>query len=372
MTKDTNQDKQATMTGSALGNIGKTNEALFIAKDLKTGETPMFNPYDACFYYVDIEAGDIHQYNPQSNSAQKWHLDKGMVGGTVINNDGTLIGNCQDGLFAFDPKDGSLVMSHPIEPDKPNNRPNDMNIIELADGTTRTVIGCIPIDRTIVGKDEKPGVVYAVKPDTLELKAIWDNHVTSNALCGFNKNAENIIFLAETDKNHNPTVWKANYNSKTEEIENITTFLTRSELQGGRPDGASIIEVNGKTAIAIAALDTNKIIAYDVETTEPIMSVEAPDNLTLTHAAFGCDANGKTICLITSRWQNVDNNEMLGVAVVVPIKDDIEITPQTPIAEGYPTFTEIALGKNIERIAPETVILPSDNNSGYQPEPLAP
>lgn len=360
------------MTSNTLDNIGKTNEALFIAKDLKTGETPMFNPYDKCFYYVDIEAGDIHQYDPQTNSAQKWHLDKGMVGGTVINNDGTLIGNCQEGLFAFDPNDGSLVMSHPIEPDKPNNRPNDMNIIELADGSTRTVIGCIPIDRTIVGKDEKPGVVYVVKPDTLELKGIWDQHVTSNALCGFNKNSENIMFLAETDKNHNPTVWKANYNSETEEIENIETFLTRSELQGGRPDGASIIEVNGKTSIAIAALDTNKIIAYDAETAEPLISVDAPDNLTLTHAAFGTDADGKTICLITSRWQNVDNNEMLGVAVVVPIKEDIEVISQMPVAEGYPSFSEIAAGKNIERIIPQNVVFPRGDDNEYQPEPIMP
>lgn len=360
------------MTNEPLGNIGKSDEAFFIAKDLKTGETPMFNPFDKCFYYVDIEAGDIHQYNPQSNSAQKWSIDKGMVGGVVVNNDGTLIGNCQEGLFAFDPNNGSLVMSHPIEPDKPNNRPNDMNIIELADGTTRTVIGCIPIDRTIVEKDEKPGIVYVVKPYTLELKSIWDNHVTSNALCGFSKDAENIMFLAETDRNHSPTVWKANYNADTEEINNIETFLTRAELQGGRPDGASIITVNDKTSIAIAALDTNKIIAYDAETAEPIMRVEAPENLTLTHAAFGTDANGKTICLITSRWQNVDNNEMLGVSVVVPIRDDIKITPQAPVAKGYPTFTEIALGKNVEHITPKPVIFPTVNDTENQPAPLMP
>ncbi len=357
---------------STLGNIGRTDQAAFISKDLKTGETPMFNPLDRCFYYVDIEAGDIHQYNPTTGKTQKWHLDKGMVGGVVINSDGTLIGNAQDGLFAFNPKNGALVMSHPIEPNKPNNRPNDMNIIELADGSTRIVIGCIPIDRTIVKPDEKPGVVYVVKPDTLALKPIFDNHVTSNALCGYHENGENVIFLAETDKKHNPTVWKARYNAKTDEIENVQTFLTRAELQGGRPDGASILEINGQRVIAIAALDTNKIIAFDVDTKEAVASVEAPRNLTLTHAVFGEDANNNAICLITSRWQNVDNNEMLGVSVIVPIKKDIAIKPQSAIAKGYPDFNNIAAGKHIQTIKAEPVSGAPHGQNSHKPGPLCP
>ncbi len=351
---------------TVLGNIGKTDQATFLAKNLKTGETPMFNPYDNCFYYVDIEAGDVHQYNPQSSLTKKWHLDKGMVGGVVVNNDGTLIGNAQDGLFAFKPEDGSLVMSHPIEPDKPNNRPNDMNIFELADGTTRIAIGCIPIDRTILKPgEEKAGVIYTVNPDTLELKPVFDNHVTSNALCGYTENGENIIFLAETDKNHNPTVWKANYNAETDEIENIETFLVRADLQGGRPDGASIIEVNGQRLVAIASLDTNKIIGYDVNTAEAVMTVDAPDGLTLTHAAFGLGEGGTSVALINSRWQNVDNHEMLGVAVIVPIKDEFNVKSAMPTAIGYPTFDEIVQDKNIEIIKSETVNKPSADSPTY-------
>jgi sugar lactone lactonase YvrE len=353
------------VTNSKSGNIGKTEEAFFITKNLKTGETPMFNPHDRCFYYVDIEASAIHQYNPQSQTARKWILNKGMVGGVVINGDGTLIGNSQDGLFAFDPKDGSLVMSHPIEPHKPNNRPNDMNVIALSNDETRIVIGCIPIDRTIIKQGEKPGVVYTVKPESLELKPIWDHHVTSNALCGFHSESKNIMFLAETDKNHTPTVWKAHYNAKTDQIENIVPFLTHAALQGGRPDGASIIDINGKKAIAIAALDTNKVIAYDVDTAEPLMHIEAPDNLTLTHAAFSYDSHGQGVCLITSRWQNVNNHEMLGVAVIVPLKQDIHITPQMPVASGYPKFSDIAKGKTVERIAAENIAFSAPNS--HQP-----
>ncbi len=239
--------------GTTLGNIGKTDHATFIAKDLKTGETPMFNPHDNCFYYVDIEASDIHQYNPQNGITKKWHLDKGMVGGVVINSDGTLIGNAQEGLFAFNPQKGALVMSSHIEPDKPNNRPNDMGIFELSDGTTRIAIGCIPIDRTILKPGEKAGVIYTVNPRTLELKPILDDHVTSNSLCGYHEDGENIIFYAETDKNNDPKIWKANYNAETDQIENKEIFLTRDQMQGGRPDGASLIEVNGQKLLAVAA-----------------------------------------------------------------------------------------------------------------------
>lgn len=357
---------------STLGNIGKTIQATFIAKDLRTGETPMFNPHDNCFYYVDIEAGAIHQYNPKTSAARKWVLNKGMVGGVVINGDGTLIGNAQDGLFAFNPDNGTLVMSHPIEPNKPNNRPNDMNIIELADGSTRIMIGCIPVDRTIIKPGEKPGVVYVVNPDTLALKPVWDDHVTSNALCGYTEGGKNTIFFAETDRNNNPTVWKASYNGQTEQLENIEVFLNRSDLQGGRPDGASIIEVNGQKLFAVAALDTNKVIGYDVDTAEPVMTVEAPADLTLTHAAFGPNASGEMVCLITSRWQKNGNNELLGTAVIVPIKDNIQVKPQAPVATGYPAFNDIASGKNIEIIKPKNLSGPSDSNDGHRPAPFRP
>jgi sugar lactone lactonase YvrE len=354
---------------SKLGNIGKTSQAAFITKDLKTGETPMFNPYDKCFYYVDIENGDIHQYDPNGKSAKKWHLDKGMVGGIVINQDGTLIGNSQEGLFAFDPKTGSLAMSTPIEPGKPNNRPNDMNIFELADGTTRIAIGCIPIDRTILKQDEKPGIIYAVRPDTLELKPIFDNHVTSNALCGYCENGKNVVFLAETDKNHTPTVWKANYNAQKDEIENVEVFLSRADMAGWRPDGASIIDVNGQRVIAIAALETNTIRGFDVDTAEPVMTVEAPKDLTLTHAAFGPAAGGETICLITSSRRRMNNIDMPGVSVVVPIEEDVKVKSLSPVAKGYPAFDEIAAGKSVEIINPEAVTGPSDSNKGPKLQP---
>ena len=38
---------------TTLGNIGQTDQAQFLTSDLSTGETPMYNPYDQCFYYVD-------------------------------------------------------------------------------------------------------------------------------------------------------------------------------------------------------------------------------------------------------------------------------------------------------------------------------
>lgn len=358
---------------SRLGNIGKTDQAVFISKELSTGETPVFNRYDGCFYYVDIEKGDIHQYDPKSKSDKKWHLDKGMVGGIVVNHDGTLIGNAQGGLFAFDPKTDSLVISGPIEPSKPNNRPNDMSVFELADGTTRIAIGCIPVDRTILKPGEKPGVVYVVKPDTLELKPIFDNHVTSNALCGYNENGKNVIFVAETDKNHNPTVWRAHYNAQTDEIENVQVFLPRSEMQGGRPDGASIIKVNGQRVIAIAALDTNKIIGFDVDTAEPVMTVDAPEDLTLTHAVFGQDSAGNDISIINSSKRLINNKTLLGVSVVVPIKEGVKIEAQSPVATGYLTFNQIAQGKTVEVIQPKALpVLSHGNNTRVASNPMKP
>lgn len=343
-----------------LGNIGQTDQAVFITKDISTGETPMYNPYDGHYYFVDIEYGDVHQYNPHTGADQKWHLGKGMVGGLVINEDGTLIVNAEDGLFAFDPAKSALSKISDIGTDqnsKHKMRPNDMNVFPLADGSSRIAIGFIPVDRTKVAADEKPSVTYIVDPNTLGLKAIWDNHVTSNALCGYTENGKNVVFYAETDKNHNPRMWRATYNAATDTLENAELFLDKAndDFQGGRPDGAHIVEVDGRKLVAVSNLDTHRVVGYDVDTAEPVMRVDAPvtpdEELTLTHAVFGPDANGETICLInSSKRQKPDGGVKLGVAVIVPIKSEFNVKSLQAVAVGYPSFAALTAGKSIETL----------------------
>lgn len=348
-----------------LGNIGRTDQAVFITKDVSTSETPMYNPYDGNYYFVDIEYGDVHQYNPNTGVDQKWHLNKGMVGGLVINEDGTLIVNAEEGLFAFNPADSTMAKFSDIDTgqsSKHKMRPNDMNVFPMADGSSRIAIGCIPVDRTKVAADEKPSITYIVHPKTLALKAIWDNHVTSNALCGYTENGENVVFYAETDKNHNPRMWRANYNAATDELENEELFLDKAndDFQGGRPDGAHIIEVDGQKLVAVSNLDTHRVVGYDVDTAEPVMSVDAPvtpdEELTLTHSVFGPDANGETICLInSSKREKPDGGVKLGVAVIVPIKSEFNVKSLQPVATGYPSFDELTAGKTIEKLKAQHV-----------------
>jgi sugar lactone lactonase YvrE len=345
---------------TTLGNIGQTDQATFITKDVSTSETPMYNPYDKSYYFVDIEYGDVHQYNPSTGIDKKWHLGKGMVGGLVINEDGTLIVNAEEGLFAFDPADSRLAKFGDIEAgaaSKHKMRPNDMNVFPLADGSSRIAIGYIPVDRTKVEVHEKPSVTYVVNPKSLALKAIWDNHVTSNALCGYTENGENVVFYAETDKNHNPRMWRANYNAASDELENEVLFLDKAndDFQGGRPDGAHIVEIDGRKLVAVSNLDTHRVVGYDVDTAEPVMSVDAPitpdENLTLTHSVFGPDANGDAICLInSSRREQPDGSVKLGVAVVVPIKSEFNVRSLQAVAVGYPSFDELTAGKAVEKI----------------------
>jgi sugar lactone lactonase YvrE len=366
--------KEAAMS-TVFGNIGQTDKAVFITKDVSTSETPMYNPYDKNYYFVDIEYGDVHQYNPQTGVDKKWHLDKGMVGGLVVNGDGSLIVNAEEGLFAFNPADEALAKISDIQtarPGKHKMRPNDMNVIPLADGSSRVLIGCIPVDRTKVAADEKPSVTYVLDPKSLALKAIWDNHVTSNALCGYTENGENVVFYAETDKNHNPRMWRANYNAATDVLENEVLFLDRDGFQGGRPDGAHIIEVNGRKLVAVANLDTHRVVGYDVHTSEPVMSVDAPvtpdEELTLTHSVFGPDANGHTICLInSSKRKKPDGGVKLGVAVIVPIKSEFNVKSLQAVAVGYPSFDVLTENKTIEKVVAQFVSRISVSQSPSSP-----
>ena len=244
------------------------------------------------------------------------------------------------------------------DPSSPHKmRPNDMNVFPLADGSSRIAVGLIPVDRTKVVADEKPSTVYVINPKSLELKAIWDNHVTSNALCGYTENGENVVFYAETDKNHKPRMWRATYNADTDALENEVLFLDKAndDFQSGRPDGAHIVEVDRRKLVAVANLDTHRVVGYDVESGEAVMSVDAPvtddEQLTLTHAVFGKDAKGDNICLInSSKRTDAEGKVKLGVAVIVPIKKEFGVVSHQSVATGYPTFTALTSGKKLEKV----------------------
>ena len=112
--------------------------------------------------------------------------------------------------------------------------------------------------------------------------------------------------------------------------------------------------------MAVANLDTHRVVGYDVHTSEPVMSVDAPvtpdEELTLTHSVFGPDANGHTICLInSSKRKKPDGGVKLGVAVIVPIKSEFNVKSLQAVAVGYPSFDVLTENKTIEKVVAQFV-----------------
>ena len=86
------------------------------------GEGPYWD--GAELWYVDIERGEIHRFNPTTRIDQKWSLPH-RIGFAVPSTRGGWIVGSEVGLGRFDPATGLVTpMAHP-EQDQPGNRFND-------------------------------------------------------------------------------------------------------------------------------------------------------------------------------------------------------------------------------------------------------
>jgi len=107
------------------------------------GEGPVWDTRTNTLFWVDILAGDIHEFNPLTNTHKTFNVQQ-MVGAVAICSDGNLLAALQTGLSIIDRKTGEInPFSHP-EPHLPGNRFNDGK----CDPTGRFWIGTMAIDES--------------------------------------------------------------------------------------------------------------------------------------------------------------------------------------------------------------------------------
>jgi len=107
------------------------------------GEGPVWDRKADTLFWVDILKGDIHEYNPQTNSHKTIHTQQ-MVGAVALCADGNLLAALKNGLAKINRQTHEIsTIAHP-EPDLPANRFNDGK----CDPAGRFWIGTMAIDET--------------------------------------------------------------------------------------------------------------------------------------------------------------------------------------------------------------------------------
>ncbi|MBS1869155.1 MAG: SMP-30/gluconolactonase/LRE family protein [Actinobacteria bacterium] len=106
------------------------------------GEGPLWDAATARLWWVDIAAERVHCFDPQSGEDSSWRTG-GQPGGVVLGASGDPLVAMPDGLATLDRATGELRMCVPIEPDRTENRANDVKV----DARGRPWVGTMAFDK---------------------------------------------------------------------------------------------------------------------------------------------------------------------------------------------------------------------------------
>lgn len=91
--------------------------------ETELGEGPLWIASEQALWFVDIKKRHIHRFDPRTGAKRTYDATS-SPGFLAPRGDGFLAG-LQDGLYRFDPKDGSFALLYPVDADRPGNRIND-------------------------------------------------------------------------------------------------------------------------------------------------------------------------------------------------------------------------------------------------------
>jgi sugar lactone lactonase YvrE len=119
------------------------------------GEGPVWDPDAGCLYFVDIERGLVHRYDPDTQASRSLQVDA-MVGAVALTSGGDLVLAVRDGFARLDPGSGEVRLIAAVATDRPDLRMNDGNV----DPAGRFWAGTMAIDERTAA-----GALYRLDPD---------------------------------------------------------------------------------------------------------------------------------------------------------------------------------------------------------------
>jgi sugar lactone lactonase YvrE len=146
---------------------------LLIDAQAALGEGALWDPSSGILYWVDIDGGLLHAYEPQRGTDQVFPLGE-MVSAVVVRRKGGLMLALRHGLAHFSPASGRLEIVAQPDKDRPNNRFNDgkcdpagrfwVGTMDLALTPEAASLYCLDIDgsmrRVLTGVTCSNGIVW--------------------------------------------------------------------------------------------------------------------------------------------------------------------------------------------------------------------
>lgn len=192
----------------------------------KVGEGAVWDDRENVLWWVDIPAGLIHQYNPDTGTNKT--IDYGEpVGCLAVREQGGLVLATKSGFWLFDPKTNTRQLVHDPEPHLKDNRFND----GVTDQQGRFWAGTMKDG----GTPEALGRFYRLDPDH-KVTQWTDKIYTTNGLA-FSPDGGTLYY---SDSNPSVrTIWSCDYDTATGTPGAATVFFDTNTV-AGRPDGGTV------------------------------------------------------------------------------------------------------------------------------------
>ncbi len=191
------------------------------------GECPMWHDGEQRLYWADCERGELHRFDPASGEDECRKLAD-HIGSFAFREAGGLVAALDKGFAYVDFDTGAITPIVDVEADDPGTTFNDGR---AAPGG-QFFAGTMGVPMT---PGTTPGAFYRLDPDG-SVTQICDGMGTSNGLA-FSPDGR-ILYHSDSLPSVQ-TIWAADHDPATGEVENRRVFATTHDLPG-RPDGATV------------------------------------------------------------------------------------------------------------------------------------
>lgn len=189
------------------------------------GESAVWCPTAQVLYWADIEAREVHRFDPATGVDEVWKVPS-RPGCLAPRRSGGLVVALENGFHGLDLETGRLTFIADPEADKPGNRFND----GVTDPAGRFVGGTMPL-----GPREPVAAFWRLWPDH-HCDLLFDGITVTNG-AAFSPDGRTFYF-ADTAKDVR-SIWACDYDPDGGAFGGRRVFFD-SHGQAGRPDGGTV------------------------------------------------------------------------------------------------------------------------------------
>ena len=226
------------------------------------GEGPIWHPDEERLYWVDIDAGRVHRFDPATETHDVAY-ETDVVSGITVQRDGSLL-MFMDRRRVGHLVDGDLAAVERVVDQKEESRFNDV----VADPAGRVFCGTMPTD-------SRGGRLHRLDTDGTTT-VVAEGVGIPNGM-GFTRDRTRMYFT-ETEAD---TIYRYAYDESTGELSDREWFVTTPETPG-LPDG---LTVDAAGAVWSARWEGGCVVRYDPDGTE-VERIDLPAEK-VTSVAFG-------------------------------------------------------------------------------------